>query len=286
MHRRSLLALVAAGAATGCVGRFPPGLGPNGTGSPTPTAGPRTVPMGGAVTLRGHRFRVADARLQETVVHWDTFYTLHARERGQYLVADVAVDGKTLTGDDALFSVVENDTALVVDGDEYRPDDALTGRGQVVFPVPATPADRAWIRVRAGDRTYRWDLDAATAGAMDRVPEFAVRDAAGETDGDRPALALTVENAGDRDGTFRALVCLYDAADGCELVAFEVPRGETVTHRVPMGECAGCDLVLPEGWSADSRRFGVGFVKPDDGDPTRFYDAVSVFRFDGYEDRR
>jgi hypothetical protein len=61
-------------------------------------------------------------------------------------------------------------------------------------------------------------------------PQFSV-EGVSVTAGDEPVLTLTVRNDGDRDGTLYVNVSGSKVQDGNEIVAVQVPHGETVTKR-------------------------------------------------------
>lgn len=260
MQRRTFLAIVGGGLAglTGCLGAVPTGT-PESTPSPspeptatvepwpTPTATPRPNPT----TLElGEPYEpsaswsvtLSNARVQPIALRGGTHLDPVGVPGGQYVVADVAVEGDPNgTGSegalpdpaglvatlDGAFTTLEHrgfwaDQAGYPIGDE----------GTVAIPVRTTDADRAAIRWRDADEPVEWLLEAAHQAAIANAPAFRVREFV-VPDAVEPGASfdasLTVANTGSRDGQFLAELGATTISDTPEL-SFDVPAGQTVDH--------------------------------------------------------
>ena len=140
----------------------------------------------------------------------------------RFVFVDVTTDGDApeprdfhlVPGDDAVRGTVEP----TVDGrdvHDYDHGPAYTrtedgGEGWVVFPVPAPLADAPVVRWDAGDERPTWRLpDGVTAALAAPTPRFELSsfDVPASVAADQPIpVSLTVRNAGEGDGTFRAVL--------------------------------------------------------------------------------
>lgn len=261
MNRRTYLAHIAAAVAAG-VG--PGCLGVPGHGTTASDDDP-ALAVGGTATVGGPSVRVTDARLAEAVfLDHDLFRSVEHRDGWQFVLADASTADVPL-GDLAFSLVVDGesnraefDPTAVSDDGMAGTDENAAGEGTVGLPVPVAPASRAGIAVEYDGETATWWLDSRLVGRLDRVPAFAVHEAQIAAS-DEVAIRFAVENDGDRDGTFRALVAPADAADVDHPVAFDVPAGETELHEHPLDERPDAESVrVVSEWSADSRRFEYG----------------------------
>jgi hypothetical protein len=106
----------------------------------------------------------------------------------------------------------------------------------IAIPVDVGVAESAAIAYRSdGEVRAVWELDSATVTAFSDVPDLRLRDAT-VTDGTGDVgVEFSVDNVGERNGVFLALVAPAWLADAGEPVGFPVPRNETVTETVVPG---------------------------------------------------
>jgi hypothetical protein len=232
-------------------------------GAATTAPGVRRLAPGTATTVAGGAsLAVSDPTVQGSVVeYYSGFFGVGRADGVQFVVVEAVGDA----------DVEPTSFVLVRDGRVERPPRTQQFvRGVVrdcdgpcvAVPVEAAPAASAAVAYRPDDEVRAaWALDDATVGALPAVPDLRLRDAAVvDADGD-VGVRLSVENVGDRDGAFLALVAPAWVADGAEPVGFAVPRGETVTETVVPAEIQALDpgeagfTVDP---TAGTRRFEVG----------------------------
>ena len=126
----------------------------------------------------------------------------------------------------------------------------------VAAPAPARSVDRleiAWVRGLPD--SVVWTLPASVGDRLAREPVFTVHDVTRLTGGEL-TVRFDVENTGDRDGRFNAVVRNTAAADAYDVVSFEVPGGERVgesTEPAVETDPGGSPPLLVE-WGTGSRR--------------------------------
>lgn len=265
MRRRDALRWVGAGPVglTGCLGD---GSGDDGSapGTDTPTDSQRTpVELGASVeTERYGRVSVDSVTVQKSL--------LHGSDRPWREVSDPEGDQIIVV------SGVLGDAAprVTMDGEpvDHAPRVDVDGAVGAVA-VPVRSADSAAVVVD-GDDAPAWRLPASIREDLAAAASFRVHGAGmttlGATDAplvttDRtseadlgessPVFELTVENAGDEDGTFRGVTALSNDRDGP--VRFPVAAGETVTRAVTnsLVESWGSGMTLRESPSPRTREF-------------------------------
>lgn len=204
----------------------------------TPTSTPSQVSL--AV---GEPYRTADSwtvtvenvSVQASIVEFRSAHPAPVyTDEGQFVTADVVVDDVTGNAPDpaGLRIFVRTPT---LDRSTRRYVAAKTNeddvRQRVGFPVPLSAPPRAGAIVWVPDTgpTVRWQLPARTLQAIPKAPKFRLR-AFGVKDiaGDMVEVTLTVENASEYDGTFRAELGDQAFSDQPE-IAVEVPADESVT---------------------------------------------------------
>lgn len=181
---------------------------------------------------------VENAAVRNAVVERGGVHSDPAYADGQFVVADVTVEGDGAPDLSAANVFVRTDTLRrserrdVVgerDGDHARNADRV--RRRFAFPVPVSPAPAEGVVVWRSETgpTVRWTLPAALLDAVARPPAFDLRGfEATDVSGDEIEVTLTVANAGSGDGTFLAEVGDAALSDRPE-VSVDVPAGETVT---------------------------------------------------------
>ena len=102
------------------------------------------------------------------------------------------------------------------------------------------------------ERDVRWALPSSTLDRLAAHPEIRVLDASVVERNGESALRLELENTGDRDGVFRAVVISPVGADIDDEITVKVPEGETVTETIQ-------NQVI-EDWGTE---YDLGTVDPD-----------------------
>ncbi|SDJ50977.1 hypothetical protein SAMN05216226_104151 [Halovenus aranensis] len=222
-----------------------------------------TVASGAVVEVDGGTMRLTATDVQRSVVSPQEGNTVYEPTDTQFLV--VGLD----TSDLLIESPLE-DMSLLLDGE--RPDipqrvprlvnldrgdiTATRGSADIAFAVPtATPST---ARIRYDTLTnVSWRVPDALVDIFETAPEFALESAAVVEDNGETALALTVENRGDRDGVFR---CTTASGDGTpEVVRFTVSADRqanvTITNAAVSEWPAGADFAHPV--DPDTRAFAV-----------------------------
>ncbi|WP_225332954.1 hypothetical protein [Halomicrobium urmianum] len=187
---------------------------------------------------------VESVSVQRSVIDAHTWCELREPAETQVLVAETAVER-----DGASFGVRLDGEPVDVTNVSLHGDTR-----QQAVTVPVRSAERGLLVLDEGDEPA-WSLpddvlDHLGSAAEFRLREAVVREADHGEASDRASeserseqrassegdsgteLALTVENSGDRDGTFRGIVVSAVAADADAGVGFPVPADETVTEVV------------------------------------------------------
>lgn len=224
--RRGVLALAAGalGASAGCLSVF----GTDG--------GERA--MGETASGGGKRVTVSNPRVQHTFVYDNGVWREVMGEGGnQFLVVDVDAEGFDRAWV-SLFDVAVDGERLDVDAHAVT-GDAEVVDGPVAFPVPVASADEAAVVWKRTVRpAVRWRVPADSIADFAHAPEFRVRDVTFTAE---DGLGVAVENAGDRDGTFRLRISAAHVYDISHVATWAVPAGDTVTRRVPTDELSSVD---------------------------------------------
>ncbi|MFB6160799.1 MAG: hypothetical protein ABEJ61_06440 [Haloferacaceae archaeon] len=222
MNRRRYLALLGAGIGlpAGCVGRSADEPSTPSRETTTSSSDGRRVGMDETVEVGDRRVTVGSPRVRKAVTTLGVHEPRVLAEAGQFVVADVRVDGSTPDRlDDVALRSSVGGTPLP-DGD---PLPALD-EGGFAFPFPAERHETAAVRWATDERAVSWGLPATTRDALAREPRFSVEELAVPSRDGRLVLELTVANDGERDGRFLAEVSM-EAFSGREVVEFSVPVG-------------------------------------------------------------
>lgn len=110
---------------------------------------------------------------------------------------------------------------------------ALDGTSHA-YRLPTTSAETGVAVLERGPEPA-WELPARALERLAAAPDFHLLEAVVRQEDGHPVLELTVENRGDRDGTFRCIVDIREGSDLESPVSFSVPVGETVTETVRNG---------------------------------------------------
>lgn len=231
MRRRRLLAFGAAlsSFAAGCLGNG--GDAETSTETPTGTASgddPTPTPdvheshaIGDTVSTPVGDVTVESVTVQKSVIDRAAFRILHREEGVQYLLVEAGE--------------VPPDFVPVFDEYPYEPasQQAPTGPDSayilgVDIERPA-PAATAAVALEA-DPDIRWQLPEETVERLTNRPEIRILDGEVVERNGESAFRLELENTGDRDGVFRAIVVSPVGADIDDEITTEVPEGETVTE--------------------------------------------------------
>lgn len=207
----------------------------------------------------GEKFHLGDRKIvvenprvaKSVFVDRDSSLAVYREPETQYILADLTVDGERTVDGVAVGLTIDGATVT----QEFNPQ-AVRGVGTVGLEVPVRPVSESHVVVSADDETRRLSLGSTTVEAIARRPAFAVRDARIVTVNDRAEFLLTVENVGERDGTFRGVLLDRTTADGTTPIEFPVSKGESITRVHPLGSERTADAVdLTTEWTADTRRF-------------------------------
>ena len=209
----------------------------------------------------GRSLTVSSPTVQKSIVaSHDTFLSLGREADSQFVVVDVT---GTAAFEPSSFAL-ERDGSVEDPTSTYpavRPVARECRDTCVPIVAPIEAADEAAVVYRSDEKRAFWELDEETVAHLSRTPELKLRDAViGEQDGDIE-LEFTVENVGERDGTFRALVAPEGMYDVEEPVSFPVPTGEVVTEVVVPRELTHHDpddAEFHHSISAETRYFSVG----------------------------
>lgn len=244
----------------------PTGTAPNSTPTRTepaddpPADDPRTHRLGERSELGDQRVSIESAAVRDVgLPPYAAFAVLEDPDGWQFVVVGVEVDGPgggafdlayhpLVDGDPLEYAAAapdyggppldsSDDPAIpAADG----PD--IDGGTPVAIPVPTGEYDAVAVRVRGGDdgtgdanrETAHWSLPDAVVDDLAHEPEYRVHEADLEMEADIE-LAITIENAGDRDGVYQGVIVLRMGADIDQVFTVAVPAGETVTQRIPVG---------------------------------------------------
>ena len=222
MQRRSLLAAAGAAVGAGVAGCLGALGGP--AGEDDSVEGPRE--LGEAVAVDGvGRVTVESVAVQRSAIDHHVWRDLYEPAEGQLLVVDAAVDAE---------EPPELPFRARLDGESVDPamrvpfHESETRYG---VSVPVGSVGSAAVVLEGADRPA-WRVPAATRERLAAAPEFHLHDAALREEGGETVLELGVENRGDRDGTFRAVVVSAAGDDLDAAVRFPVPAGERVERAV------------------------------------------------------
>ncbi len=247
--RRSALrlgALVLVNSVAGCTATNDQST-PDGTstsGDSTTTSRPETGPpdmlaMGETATSEeGVSVTISDPRVRKIIFSPDEGTITHRYPAGepnsQFLVVSVTTAGSAIS--DLALAPVVGDTRRETQG--YRETTSPGSDGTLSFQVSLVDPGSAALEweSEAGDR-YRWTLPDAVLEDLGRAPEFGVTDFSVPDSiprGDPFTASITVENTGDRDGRFLAVILDEGASS--------VPLHSMFTLTIPVGETVSRDL--------------------------------------------
>jgi hypothetical protein len=220
-------------------------------------------PVGTTATLAdGTSLTVANPTVQRSIVAYHSqFLSVERADGRQFVVVSVAGDT----------DVDPSSFVLARDGEiqsppwtqQYVRSVTRECAGTCIgVPVEAEGAASAAIAYCPDDDVCAvWALDDTTVAAFPNVPALRVRDAAvTDEDGD-VGIELSVDNVGDRDGVFLALVAPAWVADVEEPFGFPVPQDEVVTTTFVPNELEPLcpdEATFSRTPTEDTRRFEVG----------------------------
>ena len=173
---------------------------------------------------------VESIEVQRSLVIHHVWRSLYEPDEGQLLIVRASLD---VEGDDSprgptdlRFGATLGDETVGPDADVIDIDGPIAG-----LNVDAVAVDEGTVRLADGHEP-RWRIPERALERLAAVPAFHLHDATVVGEEGNYGLELTVENTGDREGTFRGVVDSDQADDYDEEFAFEVPAGETVTETV------------------------------------------------------
>jgi hypothetical protein len=219
--------------------------------------------MGESTTVAdGTSLTLADPTVQRSIVAYGSEFLSIGREDGvQFVVVGVEGDADV----DPSSFVLERDGRVRSPPRTQQYVRRVTrecGGTCIGVPVEADAAESAALAYRPdGGVRAAWELDDATVAAFSNVPDLRLRDAVVTDENGDVGVEFSVDNVGERDGVFLALVAPAWLADAGEPVGFTVPRGDSVTETVVPSAIQRLD---PDeaGFSAeptaDTRYFEVG----------------------------
>jgi hypothetical protein len=264
MNRRAVLASVgiALSGFGGCVG----GTDHGSTGTPTNGSSasnadePEQLVIGEpAVFDDGTSMTVTSPTVQTSIIVDHSAFLSVERVDGHHFVV-VDVDSETEV-DPSTFVIVRDG---VVD---EPPQSQQTVRGVIrecggaciAVSAEVEAVDSAAVGYRPdGELRTLWELDDSTVTALSAVSDLRLQHAA-LTDADgKVGIEFTVENHGDRDGTFLALVVPSWVSDVSDPVGFSVPVGDSVTKTVVPSEIQSLDpseVAFADAPTEETRRF-------------------------------
>jgi hypothetical protein len=208
---------------------------------------PRSGPT---VTVRNPRLRTAVVIDQHTS-------PVGMTAGRQFVVVDVESEGDAGPSLPSRFRALTDGTPAEGGSAPLRADVHPAERGQPVgIPVAVDPADAAGVAwVRGLPKSAVWALPDDVVASLGTAARFEVESVSVSDETD-PEVTLTVRNTGERDGPFYANVSGSRVQDGNEIVAVEVPAGESVTYserpgiRAPAGEETRVVVAWGEGEAA------------------------------------
>lgn len=220
-RRQALHGILALGLPlAGCTSR----LDESGTDTAATTTQGTTQQVGETVSVDGlGELTVTGLTVQRSVSTDYLGVTVHEPPDGQVIVIELA---DRLSGSDEAPFVPRLDGERVDSPTEI---DILGYQPAAAVAVPVRDAERAAVVLTRGSEPA-WALPDEQVGRLGSAPEFALQSA---TFAHEPSeLTLTVENSGDRDGTFRGGVDYGD--DYTDPISFPVAVGETRTETVDL----------------------------------------------------
>lgn len=229
----------------------------------TPTeTGPQRLAMGESTTFDDRTsLTVADPTVRESIVAEHSQFLAIEREDGlQFVVVDV--DGDADFEPSSFVLERDGDIESPPQTQQYVHSVARECDGTcVAIPVDAEAAESAAIVFRL-DRESRavWELNDATVSAISKLPALRLHDAVVTDENGDVGVEFSVENVGDRDGVFLALIAPAWVADVEEPVGFPVSRDETVTETVVPSEIQELEpdeAGFSEEPTEDTRRFEI-----------------------------
>ena len=243
MRRRTVLAGLTLASFSGCLGdREDDGrtsTQPEGTPThiPEETERERLVIGETATFDDGTSLTVTNPTIQKSIIAAHSQFLAIERKDGlQFVVVDVEGDA----------DFEPSSFVLERNGDiEEPPQTQQAIRGVVrscegtciAISVEAEPEDSVAVAFRVNDVSRAvWALDDTTVTMIAAVPDLRLQKATLTDQGDGLGIEFTVENVGNRDGVFRALVVPAWVADVESPVGFEVAKNETVTETITPSE--------------------------------------------------
>lgn len=216
------------------------------TTTQTETDSPETLAMGETATSEdGVSVTVSNPRVRKIIFSPDEGTITHRYPAGepnsQFLSVSVATNSDDISG--LALAPVIGDTRRETQA--YRETTSPGSDGTLNFQVSLVDTESAAIEwaPESGDR-YRWQLPTSVVENLGRTPEFGVRDFSVPDSiprGDPFTASLTVENTGDRDGRFLAVI--LDQGSGSvplhAMFTMQVPVGETVSRELSGREIQG-----------------------------------------------
>lgn len=241
---------------------------PGSTSSETPTTTgteppPQRLAIGETATFAdGMMLTVADPTVQKSIIaDFDAFLTVERYAGHQYVV--VSVQGSAAVEPSAF--AVRRDGRIEAPPKQRSPVEPVTRdclATCIGLPIVTGATDDAAVVYQPADRVRAtWDLSAETVDLFAVQPRCELRKAELTDRNGDVAVRFTVENVGDRDAGFRALVAPEDFADVSDPVGFPVPKGETVTETVVPRELDGYspeEATFTHEIDEDTRAFEVG----------------------------
>jgi hypothetical protein len=230
------------------------------TTTTTRTSVEAEVAVGESVTLPdGTALSVTDAWVQQPVVHRVSHYGVTALPDRQFVLARVSTavgyDGFALAVDGDRYPASHQTAGVALDGVQVKGRETEPLLLGWAVPEPLDASAVAVVYEREG-AAVRWTVPDRAAATLSDPPEFTVREFAAPASAapDEPfELAVTVENTGGSDGTFRAELGRADYSDQSEF-RLDVPAGERATHmeRHTLSSDEGSVTYLLD-WGLDSR---------------------------------
>lgn len=217
--------------------------------TPTPDD-PESHTIGDTASTGFGEVTVSELSVQKSVVDRGAFRILHWAPGVQYALIEAGSEPP--------------DFIPVFDDEPVEPAKQVTPTGPDTTYIlgcdveHAATAETAAIALEHNPR-IRWELPASALVRLANRPDISVLDANVVDRDGASALQLELENTGDRDGIFRAIVISPVGADIDADISIEVPQGRTITKTVQNSviEDWGLEYELGE-VDPDRRTFGEG----------------------------